>query len=1108
MSEAFISRSNSTTSLSSSHSHTNQQNNAFNPSVKPVPFQSFMSEDTDIDLNLRVTNYEDVVRQLDVYYGHVKRKILSFQGASLGLFPATSKDKKIADVRTSVYCAMAVWALYQAYRRIDDDRGRSHELSQSAVKCMRATLLCWMRQATQVEEFKQNQKEMNALHSRFNLEHGGEIPGGISMHLQIDVVSLYLLTLTQMITSGLQIIYSMSEVNFIQNLVYYVERAYRTADYGMWERGNKYNTGTPEIHASSVGAAKAALEAINGLNLYGDKGSASSVIYVDIDAHNRNRSIFEALLPRESSSKNTDAALIPTISFPAFATHDERIIAATKTKVVRKLRGHHGFKRFLRDGYGTALEDPSRKYYLQGETKEFENIECEWPMFFAYMLIDGVFRNDRNQVREYQALLKPRMKRDKHGDMLMPMFYYVPYDCVSYEKAEPNSQPRVSSSTGGSADDVFLWGQSIYIISQLLFDGLLQPNGLDPIRRYLPSYNRPRQSCRYSAFQGTASDLVVQVVLFAESIRLQAMMATYGIQTQTPHEIEPVQIWSPSELVKVYKFLGVDEALGLTGRPGRPIGSLGTSKVYRISGQTVVCYPLIFEVTDFYLSHDMALLIDDIRTELHFVGKNWRLSGRPTVCILIREDHMRDPKFTELLDLLAQLKGGECDGLKVRTGRLQNLLASSCIEHLDFYDVMANDMPMSSFQQLQHKSLGYQSLTDIPKAMAYKERSEDLSVFEKRSTPEVVDALRNVETLYGRSVLLGILLKREGGDFLVDDVTVNDRLRALDHQAGSLRSWKTVRYCSSLFEKLVHSVSPSITSILVQGKQIAIGGSTPETEVVLDKPLAPGQVHSVFYQQVARYCLYQAALQQEVILYAGKLISTTPSLFQGIIKFRVGWVLTAMEIYRRDFEEGDNVQLVNCSPSEIRKLLYKVLTIDEWAEDMKLSPFQRRQLEGCLGRVPPDFYLRVWQILSRSEDGITVCNELLPSQPTLSSMTMNEHNFAILVEGMMSRILHPEYRQVLVECVLSFQLIIVMSTILHRNPELSLKSAVDLDLLVQAAHGIFVKEVSAKTMREDELDMTAFYSLSYAELNSYLARATVNHMLTSEQISDSPCRVS
>ena len=43
------------------------------------------------------------------------------------------------------------------------------------------------------------------------------------------------------------------EVAFVQNLVYYVERAYRTPDFGMWERGSKYNNGTPEIHASSIG---------------------------------------------------------------------------------------------------------------------------------------------------------------------------------------------------------------------------------------------------------------------------------------------------------------------------------------------------------------------------------------------------------------------------------------------------------------------------------------------------------------------------------------------------------------------------------------------------------------------------------------------------------------------------------------------------------------------------------------------------------------------------------------------------------------------------------------------------------------------------------------
>ena len=57
------------------------------------------------------------------------------------------------------------------------------------------------------------------------------------------------------------------------------------------------------LQHSSIGMAKAALEAINGCNMFGDKGSSISVIYVDIDAHNRNRSIFETLLPRESSSK-------------------------------------------------------------------------------------------------------------------------------------------------------------------------------------------------------------------------------------------------------------------------------------------------------------------------------------------------------------------------------------------------------------------------------------------------------------------------------------------------------------------------------------------------------------------------------------------------------------------------------------------------------------------------------------------------------------------------------------------------------------------------------------------------------------------------------------
>jgi len=46
-----------------------------------------------------------------------------------------------------------------------------------------------------------------------------------------------------------QIIFTTDEVSFVQNLVFYVERAYRTPDFGMWERGSKYNNGSSELHA-------------------------------------------------------------------------------------------------------------------------------------------------------------------------------------------------------------------------------------------------------------------------------------------------------------------------------------------------------------------------------------------------------------------------------------------------------------------------------------------------------------------------------------------------------------------------------------------------------------------------------------------------------------------------------------------------------------------------------------------------------------------------------------------------------------------------------------------------------------------------------------------
>ena len=84
-----------------------------------------------------------------------------------------------------------------------------------------------------------------------------------------------------------------------------------------------------------------------------------------------------------------------------------------------------------------------------------------------------------------------------------------------------------------------------------------------------------------------------------------------------------------------------------------------------------------------------------------------------------------------------------------------------------------------------------------------------------------METLKNLENLIGQAQLLGYLLEREGPNFEIEKATVKERLTLVDRQAGTLRYWTVVRYCSTLLRKMVHSVSPSITSILVNGKQVS-----------------------------------------------------------------------------------------------------------------------------------------------------------------------------------------------------------------------------------------------------------------------------------------------
>ena len=476
-----------------------------------------------INASQSTLNDEDKVEQnlheLNFYYGIVKRHLLRYQSAITGLYPALSSDKKIGSVRDTLYCCMATWSLSQAYKKINDDKGKCYELGQTTVLGLQGILKCWMSQAKLLESFKANQNPDNALHVIFDMVTGGEVESEKHEkypHLQLDVVSLYLLFLVQAIASGLKIIGLQAEVSFVQNLVFYVERAYRTPDFGMWERGSVYNDGTPEVHASSIGMAKAALESINGFNLFGESGASWSVIYVDIDAHNRNRSIFETILPRESGSKECDAALIASISFPAFATHDESLYKKTKTNIINTLQGKWGFKRFGRDGFGCVLEQSKDKSLYTESIQKFENVESEWPIFHAFMIIDGVFKNQDAQVEMHQQKLKQVIKYADNGDPLLPMYYYVPKDAIKDEQLRKGSQFRYPSEEGSVVTNIFLWGQAMMIISDLLTSKLLSVDEIDPIRRHLPSSTRPNYGARYSTFEVYFN--IISLVVFSDHL--------------------------------------------------------------------------------------------------------------------------------------------------------------------------------------------------------------------------------------------------------------------------------------------------------------------------------------------------------------------------------------------------------------------------------------------------------------------------------------------------------------------------------------------------------------------------------------------------------------
>ncbi|KAM7350190.1 putative phosphorylase b kinase regulatory subunit alpha isoform 4-T4 [Cochliomyia hominivorax] len=608
--------------------------------------------------------------RLDYYQRIVHRLIMSHQEPVTGLFPASNINSH-AWIRDNVYCILAVWGLSMAYKKIadqDEDRAKCYELEQSCVKLMRGLLMAMMNQKDKVEKFKITQNPLDSLHAKYSSKNGQPVVGDAEWgHLQIDAVSLYLLILAQMTASGLQIVFSLDEVSFIQNLVFYIESAYCIPDYGIWERGDKTNHGEPELNASSIGMAKAALEAMNELDLFGARGGPASVIHVLADEAHKCQAVLQSMLPRESNSKELDSGLLCVIGFPAFAVDDPQLIRNTKDAILQRLQGKYGCKRFLRDGYRTPKEDPTRLYYERWELRMFENIECEWPLFYCYLILFHAFQNDKVAVKEYADRLEQIMVRGDDGILLIPESYAVTHDTVPQEYQMPGSQPR---EVVGRCP--FLWGQSLFILGRLLQEGFLAVGELDPLNRRLGAQKKP--------------DVVVQVVIIAEDNEIRDKLAEYDLHVQTIAEVAPIEVQPARVLSHLYTYLGRNRKLGLTGRKSRDVGILSTSKLYSLKDRIFAFTPQHIDYEEYYTTRDPDLLASNFTTNLAFLTNNWRhMLGRPTITLMATHYMLDQDRIPlAMIQTMRKLKSGYINGTRVMLGNLKDFLNTSAITDLSF----------------------------------------------------------------------------------------------------------------------------------------------------------------------------------------------------------------------------------------------------------------------------------------------------------------------------------------------------------------------------------------------------------------------------------------
>ena len=1005
--------------------------------------------------------------KLEAYYRQVQGIILNRQDCVSGLLPAstaitTHGNYTDAWVRDNVYSILAAWGLALAYRKTGEHPDRTYELEQSVVKLMRGLLTAMMRQAEKVEKFKHTQDPMDALHAKYDTRSGSVVVGDHEWgHLQLDATSLFLLMLAQMTASGLRIVFTLDEVNFVQNLVHYISRSYRTPDYGIWERGNKMNHGVAELNASSIGMAKAALEAMSNFNLFGKDGGQNSVIHVVSDDIARTRITLDALLPRESISKEVDAAVLSVIGFPAFAVDDSELRNKTLDLIVEKLQGRYGCKRFLLDGHQTVLEDHNRLHYEPHELKQFADIECEWPLFFCYLLLNHLFDDNKDVALEYRKKLE-ELRVEENGQLLLPELYFVPTEAVEAEKANPHSQTRIANQ-----NVPLVWAQSLFILGCLLQDGYIELDDIDPLGRYRAA-SQKRQPC-------------VQIALLAEDEAVQADLKREGIPSQTRAELAPIQVREASELAQAYTQVGRNDRMDLTGRPLRQLRLLSTSKLYVLAGEPLLFLPQFMSQQGFYIAMDNRLLIQRLRLELGYIAQHWYKAGNPLVLINIKHNMLLGEDRQVLLEFIHELQTGKLNKQTIRLDLLEGLIESACRENIGYL----HDFRFSEALWVEPQR-PFANVLPISDESPYMLDSYQLTEWEIGTDESLIDILRSNTNLYAQMEALTLLVQRHGLEHQTDLCPETDkrcRLRDLLEEvyarAGDLHLWQVVRRCAGLLGKYDINLEQGATEILMRQHGLTVGRAY-SGKATLRRPTDSWQILDTIRTFNPDDCSQQVLIQ-ELIIYLGMLIKQDPALFADMHTIRVGHILQLI-IARQKRQSNTSLdqafnEILSLAPHRLAQLVQETLEDYSNSETQlglvetlhvdgeqhfgtarflsSMDPkhfggaddwYAWREQQGSVSRESEVFFNGVWELLHHC-NGLMIGEKYnskrrIDSETMLAHMTAGEQSFRLHITHILNKIQAPVYRQLSVEALLA------LSSIVQNSPDLYIDDTLVIDILI------------------------------------------------------------